>query len=291
MASLFSNSAPLARASARSWLPARLELLLAAEAGAHERLPVVRKGDAGTCFRQEQTHREAGCKATREASASQRRQPKEWLVRVLRDKGFTQGRLHVCCWNWSAGTHRGMLLALLIGVGLAVPAPASAAQLSLSWTDNSAGTATFKVERKSGAADAYAQIATIGVGVTSYVDASVTAGSTYCYRVRASNSGGDSPYSNEACGSPLGGFDLTVAKAGTGAGSVVSNPVGISCGADCFESYSPGTAVTLTTTPAKGSIFVGWTSGGCSGTDPCVMARNTPVTVTATFTRKHGRKP
>jgi hypothetical protein len=189
----------------------------------------------------------------------------------------------VCCWNWPAGTHRGVLLALLIGVALAVAEPASAAQLSLSWTDNSAGTATFKVERKSGAAGGYVQIGTTDLGLTSYVDSSVTAGSTYCYRVRASNSGGDSPYSNEACGSPLGGFDLTVAKVGTGAGSVVSSPVGISCGADCFESYSPGTVVTVRTTPASGSIFVGWSGGGCSGTDPCVMARNTPVTVTATF--------
>jgi hypothetical protein len=50
----------------------------------------------------------------------------------------------VCSWSLSTRTHQGVLLALLIGVGLAVPEPASAAQLSLSWTDNSAGTAYFK---------------------------------------------------------------------------------------------------------------------------------------------------
>src|SRR5258705_8011816 len=32
-------------------------------------------------------------------------------------------------------------------------------------------------------------------------------------------------YSNEACASPAAGFDLTVAKAGTGSGTVVSTPV------------------------------------------------------------------
>jgi Divergent InlB B-repeat domain len=89
----------------------------------------------------------------------------------------------------------------------------------------------------------------------------------------------------------LSGFDLTVAKAGTGAGSVVSSPAGISCGADCFESYSPGTVVTLRTTPTSGSTFVGWTGGGCTGTDPCVMARNTPVTVTATFSAASALPP
>ena len=174
----------------------------------------------------------------------------------------------MCARSLPAGTGRDVLLGLLIGVGLAVPEPASAAQLSLNWTDNSGGTASFKVERKSGPAGPYAQIATTGFGVTSYVDSSVLAGSTYCYRVRAWNSGGDSEYSNEACGSPLGGgFDLTVARAGTGTGSVASTPAGISCGADCFESYNPGTVVTLRTTPASGSTFAGWTGGGCTGTD------------------------
>jgi hypothetical protein len=34
----------------------------------------------------------------------------------------------------------------------------SAAQLTLSWTDNSGGTATFSVERKTGTTGSYAQI-------------------------------------------------------------------------------------------------------------------------------------
>jgi hypothetical protein len=74
------------------------------------------------------------------------------------------------------------------------------AQLTLSWVDNAGGTALFKIERKTGVSGTYAQIATTGPGAIGYVDATTATGTTYCYRVRASNANGDSDYSNEACG-------------------------------------------------------------------------------------------
>uniref|UniRef100_UPI003F9A9850 InlB B-repeat-containing protein n=1 Tax=unclassified Nitrospira TaxID=2652172 RepID=UPI003F9A9850 len=46
---------------------------------------------------------------------------------------------------------------------------------------------------------------------------------------------------------------LTVTKAGTGSGTVTSNPGGISCGNDCTEGYANGTAVTLTAVASGGS--------------------------------------
>ena len=47
-------------------------------------------------------------------------------------------------------------------------------------------------------------------------------------------------------------FTLTVNLAGSGLGSVASNPSGINCpGDDCSESYDSGTSVTLTATPAS----------------------------------------
>jgi hypothetical protein len=65
--------------------------------------------------------------------------------------------------------------------------------------DNAGGIANFIVERKTGTTGAYARIATTGIGITIYTDSAVVAGTTYCYRVKASNALGDSGYSNEAC--------------------------------------------------------------------------------------------
>jgi hypothetical protein len=55
---------------------------------------------------------------------------------------------------------------------------------------------------------------------------------------------------------------LTVLKAGTGSGTVTSDPPGIDCGSDCSETYPDTGYVVLTATPAPGSAFVGW-SGAC----------------------------
>src|SRR5215467_242307 len=73
------------------------------------------------------------------------------------------------------------------------------AQLTLTWQDNSTNESNFGVERKTGTSGTYAQIALVAANTTSYVDASVSHGVTYCYRVDAINSAGVSPYSNEAC--------------------------------------------------------------------------------------------
>jgi hypothetical protein len=173
------------------------------------------------------------------------------------------------------------------------PSMSDAAQLTLSWVDNSGGQATFGIERKTGTTGTFAEIAQQSAGVASYVDTGVTAGTAYCYRVRAFNGAGTSAYSNEACGSPAGSFAVTVAKTGSGAGTVTSTPAGITCGADCSEPYVSGTLVTLSATPATGSTFSGWSGGGCSGTATCSLAGNSALTVTATFakapTKKRGR--
>ena len=77
---------------------------------------------------------------------------------------------------------------------------------------------------------------------------------------------------------------LEVTKAGTGTGTVTSNPTGITCGADCNETYPPATSVTLTAMAAGDSTFTGWSGGGCSGTGPCAVVVNGATLVTATFT-------
>lgn len=77
-------------------------------------------------------------------------------------------------------------------------------------------------------------------------------------------------------------FQLTVTLAGTGAGTVTSSPAGISCPATCAATFASGTQVKLTTVPAKGSYFAGW-SGVCKGTGACTVTMNANKAATATF--------
>ncbi|MBK8637069.1 MAG: right-handed parallel beta-helix repeat-containing protein [Chromatiaceae bacterium] len=81
-------------------------------------------------------------------------------------------------------------------------------------------------------------------------------------------------------------YPLTVTKAGTGAGTILSVPAGIDCGTACSWPYSHGTPVTLTATPAPTSLFTGWSGGGCSGTETCTVSLTTAETVSATFELK-----
>jgi hypothetical protein len=80
-------------------------------------------------------------------------------------------------------------------------------------------------------------------------------------------------------------FALTLTKAGSGSGTVSSNPAGVSCGSDCSEDYTAGTVVSLTATPAADSVFAGW-SGACSGTGACMVTVNADSAVTASFTKR-----
>lgn len=80
---------------------------------------------------------------------------------------------------------------------------------------------------------------------------------------------------------------LTVTLAGVGVGAVSSDPAGIACGADCTEDFAAGTTVTLTAAAGTGSVFAGWTGGGCTGTGPCVVSLGGATTVTATFLSEH----
>lgn len=78
-------------------------------------------------------------------------------------------------------------------------AAASTSQINLAWTDNALDETGYKIERCTGAGcTSFAQIAAVGAGVTSYANTGLTASTSYSYRVRAYNDGGDSGYSNEA---------------------------------------------------------------------------------------------
>jgi hypothetical protein len=75
--------------------------------------------------------------------------------------------------------------------------PASSSLINLAWQDNASNETGFKIERSTDGVN-FTQIATVGADVKSYGDTNVAQGSTYSYRVRATNSAGDSAYSNTA---------------------------------------------------------------------------------------------
>ncbi len=79
-------------------------------------------------------------------------------------------------------------------------------------------------------------------------------------------------------------FSLLVARGGNGSGTVTSSPAGITCGADCDETFTSGQLVTLSAAATPGSTFTGWSGSGCSGTGACVVTIGATNVVTATFT-------
>jgi hypothetical protein len=76
--------------------------------------------------------------------------------------------------------------------------PVSQTQVDLAWTSSGSGVTGFKIERKTGAGGAYSQIALASSSARSYSDTSVSAGTTYVYRVRSTSGASDSGYSGEA---------------------------------------------------------------------------------------------
>jgi hypothetical protein len=83
-------------------------------------------------------------------------------------------------------------------------------------------------------------------------------------------------------------YSITVAKAGSGTGTVTSDSGGINCGASCSASYAGGSSVTLTAAADSNNSFVGW-SGNCTGSSTTCSLTNITATknVTATFTNTH----
>ncbi len=76
---------------------------------------------------------------------------------------------------------------------------------------------------------------------------------------------------------------LTVEVGGNGTGMVTSVPLGINCPGACSTTVSHGTSVTLTAAAVSGSVFLGWSGGGCTGIGPCTVVVDDDVTVNASF--------
>lgn len=81
---------------------------------------------------------------------------------------------------------------------------------------------------------------------------------------------------------------LSIAKIGTGGGTVARIGGQINCGSTCIETLQPGTTVNLVATADAGSIFAGWSGGACTGTGTCIFTLNGNATVNAMFNAASG---
>ncbi|MCI0370636.1 MAG: fibronectin type III domain-containing protein [candidate division NC10 bacterium] len=118
-------------------------------------------------------------------------------------------------WSLFEGPFLVFLLLLILPV-IARPEEAAAAQLTLTWTDNSTNEAGFNIERRTGQTGAFALINAVGADVESYTDSSLADGTEYCYRVQAFNGVGNSAYSNVDCGT------ATIGGGGGGGGCFIA---------------------------------------------------------------------
>jgi len=82
--------------------------------------------------------------------------------------------------------------------------------------------------------------------------------------------------------------NLSIAKIGTGAGTVYRTNGAINCGTTCSESVAPGAIATINASPASGSTFAGWSGGACAGTGSCSFSVNADTTVNAQFNLANG---
>jgi hypothetical protein len=73
-------------------------------------------------------------------------------------------------------------------------------KIIIGWTDNSNNETGFKIQRKQGVTGTFTQIAITGANATAYSDTGVIDGTLYYYRVSATNSAGDSAFSNQVSG-------------------------------------------------------------------------------------------
>jgi hypothetical protein len=88
---------------------------------------------------------------------------------------------------------------------------------------------------------------------------------------------------------PASVFALSISKSGTGAGTVTSAPVGVSCGSTCAASFDRNTIVQLTATPGANQTFDGW-GGDCSGAaSTCSVTMSQVRNVTARFNASTGQ--
>ena len=72
-------------------------------------------------------------------------------------------------------------------------------------------------------------------------------------------------------------FTLSIELSGNGSGLIACS------GGACAERYPEGTEVTLSASALPGSVFAGWSGGGCAGTGDCKVTLEEDTTISAKF--------
>jgi fibronectin type 3 domain-containing protein len=141
-----------------------------------------------------------------------------------------------------------------------VPSSGGANQINLSWTSNSGGSEQgFRIYKSTDGGVTYNFSDSVGTGVTSYSATSLSASTTYWFKVRSYNAAGLSDYSNAASGTTLAGpaapSNLTATVPATGGATEIdlswtSNTGGSEQG---FKIYKSTDGVTFNFSASVGS--------------------------------------
>jgi hypothetical protein len=157
-----------------------------------------------------------------------------------------------------------------------VAAATSSSQINLGWTDNATNETGFKIERKTGIGGTWGLIATVGADVTAYSNTGLAAGTTYYYRLRATNAAGDSASSNEASATtPAVAALMTVSPAG---GWAATGSAG--------GPFAPSSqAYTVTNTGTAAMVWAARKQAGWVGVSPAggTLAAGASATVTVSI--------
>jgi hypothetical protein len=195
-------------------------------------------------------------------------------VRVI--ARVTVALIIVACGDGTAGISSNSAVAsITVTPTTATVAPGSATQLTANARDANGGTVPGVLIQWS---SSNASVATVSNNGT------VTAVATGTVSIVAQG-GGKVGASTITVARPS--FALAVLGAGTGSGTVSSNPAGIICtitagSGNCTAMFTSGTVVTLTASPGSANTFAGW-GGFCAGTGACQLTMNQAVSVTASF--------
>ena len=139
---------------------------------------------------------------------------------------------------------------------------ATTSSISLDWVDNANNESGFLIERSLNGST-WSQIATVGADVTGYVNAGLNSGTTYAFRVRAYNSGGNSAYSNTATAATQSISTVSVhVAAASGSGTTV--------GKNKWRAQFQVTVKDASGQPVSGAtVSISW-SGGTNGSTTAV---------------------